>query len=307
VTTDVVLTRDLTCAGTALTVRLAKAGTVHIDLNGHQLRGNGTGYGITIDDRPASATVVVYRGTISGFAGALGNGSVRYPTNQITVDDVRLTSNGSWLARTFMRADILHSQIINSGTGGSYADSRYLTVADTRLVNSSIDATAETNINLYGDTFTGGSIHQDYASNFEAIGSTFINCGNAVSLMSPAYVRIRYNQFVHCASGLRIDIPQGSVDVTGNLFSGNSSDGFHFGSINAASPTPFSISDNLFVANQGDGLAGSGGTAITVSGNRAFANAGHGIDVTSVVDGGGNVARGNRTQPNCVGVVCPAS
>ncbi len=46
---------------------------------------------------------------------------------------------------------------------------------------------------------------------------------------------------------------------------------------------------------------------VELKGNRAFQNTGWGIYAPGAVDLGGNVARGNGNQPQCVGVVCPAS
>ncbi len=44
--------------------------------------------------------------------------------------------------------------------------------------------------------------------------------------------------------------------------------------------------------------------ASIVTGNAAAFNAGHGIEAYCCVDGGGNRARGNRENPQCVGVAC---
>jgi parallel beta-helix repeat protein len=44
-------------------------------------------------------------------------------------------------------------------------------------------------------------------------------------------------------------------------------------------------------------------SGLTVSRNVAIGNSGWGIYAPGVMDGGGNVARGNRAG-NCVGVVC---
>ena len=43
---------------------------------------------------------------------------------------------------------------------------------------------------------------------------------------------------------------------------------------------------------------------VSVANNRADNNLGAGIDAAGVIDGGGNLASGNRGAAQCVGVVC---
>ncbi|MGZ4664990.1 MAG: hypothetical protein ACXV5Q_08105 [Frankiaceae bacterium] len=45
-------------------------------------------------------------------------------------------------------------------------------------------------------------------------------------------------------------------------------------------------------------------TGNQLSGNRAFRNAGHGINAPGVTDRGGNIAFANLLQPQCIGVAC---
>jgi parallel beta-helix repeat protein len=72
------------------------------------------------------------------------------------------------------------------------------------------------------------------------------------------------------------------------------------------------VDDNLVSGNVADRNGRAGGIAVQASatgnrlhGNTANANAGHGITaVRGTIDGGGNRASGNRSQPQCVGVKC---
>jgi hypothetical protein len=84
----------------------------------------------------------------------------------------------------------------------------------------------------------------------------------------------------------------GTLGVAQNLILGSSSDGLN---VSAASGDPHA----LF------------GGPVTVTGNIVLLNRGHGIDAswipgraTGVVDGGGNIAFANATQPQCLGVQC---
>ena len=73
-----------------------------------------------------------------------------------------------------------------------------------------------------------------------------------------------------------------------------------------------SVDDNLVSGNLADQNGRAGGIAVQASAlgnrlrsNRANANSGHGIvTVRGTIDGGGNRARGNRRNPQCVGVKC---
>jgi hypothetical protein len=65
ISVDTALMKNLTCAGDGLTVTNGAL----LDLNGHSLRGNGTGVGVTVG-RPTDPTVagiVLTNGTITGF------------------------------------------------------------------------------------------------------------------------------------------------------------------------------------------------------------------------------------------------
>lgn len=77
------------------------------------------------------------------------------------------------------------------------------------------------------------------------------------------------------------------------------------------------IADNILLANAESGISiaarswpfpiGPGGP-LTIRGNRAHLNAGHGLEVgadgVGLVNGGRNIARFNALDPQCVGLVC---
>ncbi|MBZ4420110.1 right-handed parallel beta-helix repeat-containing protein [Myxococcus sp. RHSTA-1-4] len=66
------------------------------------------------------------------------------------------------------------------------------------------------------------------------------------------------------------------------------------------------VSGNRFLRNRGDGLRVTFPGTLTVSGNVAIGNTGWGIHAPGVIDGGGNVARGNGAG-DCFGVVCAST
>lgn len=100
------------------------------------------------------------------------------------------------------------------------------------------------------------------------------------------------------AAGSGIDIGGGvwnvgALDIDTNLLIGNGGDGFRSGT--TASGPPAAL-----------------GGPVTLTGNVALFNAGHGVDAgwmagvagTGIVDGGGNRALANATAPPCLGVAC---
>jgi parallel beta-helix repeat protein len=96
--------------------------------------------------------------------------------------------------------------------------------------------------------------------------------------------------------------------IIGNTVSKNRHEGILVSGDNTNSPAD----QNLVSGNTATGNGSPGGIVVegTARGNRllnntAIGNAGHGITaVSGTINGGGNHARGNRTAPQCVGVVC---
>jgi hypothetical protein len=83
---------------------------------------------------------------------------------------------------------------------------------------------------------------------------------------------------------------------------------------------PTTIDHNVVLGSPGSGIVIEGALPspptdasgpLTLTGNVAIANQGHGIDAewvpgqpSRIVDGGGNRAFLNHTQPQCIGVTC---
>jgi hypothetical protein len=98
-----------------------------------------------------------------------------------------------------------------------------------------------------------------------------------------------------------------TLDVRGNTWWKNES------GLRVASPPEFlqpavtgKVSDNRFLRNRGDGLRVDTPSTLTVSDNVAIGNAGWGLYAPGVIDGGGNVARGNRAG-DCLGLTCAST
>jgi hypothetical protein len=114
----------------------------------------------------------------------------------------------------------------------------------------------------------------------------------------------------------------GSIDFNGGSFGSFSHNIVVGGGISLSSedfePYGATITDNIVVGSPESGIGIGSPTAprvrasvpVTLTGNLAIANAGHGIDAESggnnpqIIDGGHNRAFLNRTNPQCIGVAC---
>lgn len=99
-----------------------------------------------------------------------------------------------------------------------------------------------------------------------------------------------------------------SYGVDGSLFQGNRVNRNVVGGM-AIYDSTTSILGNEFNNNGGDGLLASESFAFEywlIGGNHANKNGGHGINVLTpgIPDGGGNTARGNALDPQCVNIAC---
>jgi hypothetical protein len=339
VTSTVVLTADLRCAGSGPSV-VGPDGV--LDLGGHRLLGSGTGSGVRLEEGQ------VENGTVTGFGiGVEGSG---------TVVDLRVTRNtgiGMGQTRALGHLTVLRSSVTdNAGVGinsnGTVTDSlvarnggglhtgvlsvvtvRNSTFRDNRgwgissddtvlrLADSRITGNAEGGIKgfmLYGSTIRGNRIaDQPTGPGFDASGWTLQS------------TTIKDNTFTNNQVGLLArgvgPFSQGGP-ISGNRFVGNLAAGMWLedSAAVASSDAQLNVVGNTFTGNgfASDGLVDASGRAVDdglhldvvglrvdVGDNVATRNAGHGIAAyDDAADDGGNRARANGQAPQCVGVVC---
>ena len=307
ITTSYTLRTDLRCSGTAIRVEVGPGQTVTLDLGRHSVVGDGTGTGVQVTTT-GGGTVVVRNGLVRGFRTAVGGAG----TLDLTLRNLTLRGNDEWLGQGPLYPVTLtleRSTVIDSGVGGGNNETR-MVVRRSHFVRSGIDSTAQTYTNVYDSTFIGGGLRTGLSANVVAERNTFLRCdvGIAAADSWPASpTTVRGNRFVGCRTGveLRVTVAGGganAVTVAGNHFLGNTEEGLTFAVL-----APFGQVDvvgNRATGNGGTGIAGQGAGVTTVARNTASRNGGHGIDVSGVVDGGGNAARANLTSPQCVGVAC---
>lgn len=328
-TQDTTLKRDLRCSGDGL--RLAPG--VRLDLDGHRLRGDGTGTGL----RALGSTGTSVRdGRIEGWGrGIEFEGATPYPDqklvlDRITVKDapVSLTAAVTTVTRsTFLRSDLSLYQ--NLFTADRTTFDRSSTVGELNLVtvrrstvlgagvavdennrveviDSTLDGTGAPReaVGCFGSRSITRSTIRDYTTPLYTYdlcptvvsGSTFVdNPGGA--LASPEASGGTF--LVVTGSTFRrnaFGVEGKAVSVTGSTFDRNGV-GVHLtngdGSVIAAS---------AFTRNSGSGVLVDAGRA-SIGNVRADRNGAYGIYAPGAADLGGNRATGNASG-NCVGVEC---
>jgi parallel beta-helix repeat protein len=299
ITTNITLTRDLTCSGDGLHMADPRNGLANLTLNlaGHSIKGNGTGTGVIAD----SYTLTVTDGTITGFAqGIVRGGPV------INLTRVKISRTSSWLSGRYGgRATVMDSRFVDAGPGGAYA-TLPLKVNNSQFVRSSIFSGSQSNTFVYNSQFTDGNITAVW---LWASGNVINSCpdgavaGFDIGKYSTGVAQLSGNTIRGCDIGINLVSPDWDSKIEGNLLSGNTT-GLQY---HVTYPTrTLEITGNVLSKNAGDGLLGTGDGAVTITANSATRNGGHGINVTGaqVTDGGANTATGNGATPACVGVVC---
>ncbi len=314
VTADYTLPANLRCSGTAITVVPSNpAQTITLDLGGHAVVGDGTGVGVDVRvDETVGGSVVVRNGQIRGFDAAVAGSNVA----AVTLADLTVRNNRVWFAQGVLemlafRLTVDHARVVDSGTAGGPIES-YLTVRSSQFVRSSVEQPSESYATVQDSVFVGGGVTTGYAANVVAERNTFRNCDigvHAYDSWPSSPTTVQGNHFVGCRIGALIEVSTAgvgpnAVTVTGNEFRRNAEAGLTFRVWDPIGQ--IDITGNVAIDNGGAGITGTGAGITTVAHNTAVRNHGRGIDVADAVDGGGNVARGNTTSPQCVGVVCAA-
>lgn len=333
-TGDVRLEADLICSESALIVG---ADGVTIDLNGYQIRGSGTGAGVSAT---GYRSLTVTNGTISGFSVGVGlfnhedallrglklsqnrwglsssrgtgnrlvhslvSGSFEFPVvaheseREMVVSDNRFAGNRYELAFSWnsARGHIVRNHF--NGPGVSITEADGFVIEDNRFSGGGISL------------FSSGSngVRRNHILDSPRVGVSIagpfargnhieknVIAGNDVGVMiRPVYVQrtrismnqIRDNRSAGIDMRVRAEWADGS-EISQNVVHRN---GF--------APSTNSAADGLRVE------ISPGAGEVVVSRNKAIHNAGVGINVSGVIDGGGNIAKQNGDPVQCIGVVC---
>lgn len=327
-TTDSVLTADLTCPAGAGGLELAEG--VTLDLGGHTLRGPGSGIGVKVQ---VLGDAGVRNGTIAGWGTGIRNDAPEFEIDGVvTIADVTFTENGTgvdpsgrWGAsgKTYEVSDSTftansegigafygYAHVVRSVFTGNASAVSLITagvfVEDSRIENNSTG--------LYCDE-SGCRVHRSVladngaALDVRTFGAEVVDSvleRNDVALRSfGAWGANSVSGSEILDNGTGVELQSSSARVLDNVFRGN---GLAF-TTDGTDPTWFDetlVRGNLFERNDDaiylDEIEGGPNTRLTK--NTANDNRGWGIHAPGVVDGGGNKAKRNGNQPQCVGVVC---
>ncbi len=294
ITQSITLTHNLTCTGTALTIEASTPITV--DLGDHTVTSTAP-LGSACRDAP---TIVV---TI--------------PSRGVTVQDGWIRGNGAAVCDEFSQGNIYQNLVFDGAGWESAQIDTHPTIRNNRFIHGAGVAveradtvTVEDNLFLAGPTdkaaiSTGVLVAGVFSGNMIIGYGVGLDLGDFEGVFSRT---VANNTVLGGGIGIHIEPTATLGTISGNRVVGNKGDGI------LASPRIFSaqqqqgtVSGNIALGNGGNGIEDQSPAAgpVIFAGNVARGNGGHGIVAPSgAIDGGANLASGNRTDPQCVNLVC---
>lgn len=327
-TVDTVLRHDLTCPGDGL--RLEPG--VTLDLRGHTVRGSGTGVGILVS---SVGEIGIRNGTLTGWATAVSTLLIdddNLDTGPLTIDRVRFRDNATGVdasgeaksgastkPTTITRSEFVgHTQRAISGTWfadvtvdrSTFTDNKEgiengdgeVTVTRSRFVRNRVAVSGfESWIDIEDSVFQDNRLCV-YVYSIGVVkvrGSRFVGSNVAID---GEYAELYVSSSTFVANKRAVELGEAAITVTGNVLRDN--DEAITGSWSYG--WGVTIQDNVLRGN-GEGIVLNGDDSpIGLGGNDVRNSVGWGIHVPGAIDLGGNTARGNGNEPQCVGVVCAA-
>ena len=336
----VVLTADLVCPDSEVGLELGPHST--LDLNGFRIVGGGSGVGVL---GPHHTDTTVTGGVIRGWQHGIAPKYVPPPhldradlyVEGVTLRDndaaVDMPSAASGKGNTAMRVRVTESRFVGNRLGLRVADlwgnvddpavritsSRFVdndsgvevaatatVVADTVFARNGVGLTCEeSRCPLTDSTLrdNGTAVHSHHYGRLEVARSTFARNDVALDVYWEQAVPHQVIDSAFRDNGTAIRLLDSVGYVSGNTFVRN---GVGFQAANDDWPElTVTLVGNEFRRN-GDGIL-SVTEGSEVGDNTAVRNERWGIHAPGAVDLGGNTARGNGNEPQCVGVVCAAS
>jgi hypothetical protein len=328
-TTNSVLTHDLTCPGNGVTL----APNVTLDLHGHTLRGSGSGRAVFAAN---TGTDVVKNGRITnwdlgmsvplpdlgepptGQVGSIVVSHVGFDHNVIGIE----ASAGQIGSNPVMAFHISDSRLRDNGTGvrglvanvaitrSGFQDNDDALSMDTGTVTASKLALDhnQTGVTCVESvcSLTGSVLRNNPTAVLSTFVGSFTLTHSVITGSTQAYNAagfqiagtVTHNVFARNTTA--VDIAAGTGVVGNNVFVAN---GTALTATDTGTDTPLTLTRNVLVHN-GDAITIDDATGVSVGHNLATHNTGWGIRVPNATDLGGNHANHNGNSPQCVGVVC---
>jgi hypothetical protein len=291
---SIVLTEDLHCPGVLVALHVVASGLT-VDLGGHTISGAGT---TAVFAEPGTSDLVIRDGTIRDVHQAVWlGGSGRTLLDHLRVLDAThfwaveagndTTVSHSHFERTVVAVSLFfgpngvveHSTFVDNLTGVFLEDGAGHAVRKNRFVGNEREGVRLADNGGVNDSVVTRNHFERNGFGMRWIGE-FSTTGNEVS----------HNRFFrNRQSGLHIEALHDGV-LDGAVIEDNHLD---------RNGSPAGGGDGLAVVASPEAAAG-----VTLTGNRAFHNAGYGINAPGVVDGGRNHARHNGESAQCSGVNC---
>lgn len=325
-TQDTVLSADLYCPGTGVTVNPG----VTFDLGGHTYSSNNAGDRYTMvwgtlggpgaqiingtlkDWRQidVSSTNTEFRnvrlqnsiifamGTATVVSSRLSNSSVvgfstKFIVDRSTVENTTLDGENNTIA--IKRSTVRDSRF-------SPVDNDTLNISGSTLTRTQIPC--ESDLSILNSTVSGvtsGPAVWMQSNDCKVVvsGSTFQNNAGAIDARldgqpANATVTVRSSHFVNNGNAIVAD----QINLTNSTFTRNAT------AVTIANAGASAVSGSTFTRNTRDGLH-TDAAGLRLRDNTAVNNGDYGLYAPGAVDLGGNVARGNQTT-DCVGVTCSA-
>jgi hypothetical protein len=283
ITSDVVLTVDLACEGTALTV---DGSNLTVDLGGHTVSRT-VPPELDVGFDPAVIAVfgdgvTVQNGEVVGTGRGSGSALTAYGVGS-RLHDLQVRSGDVWLlgASRLQASRVTNGDVYVAGSGAVVADN---------LVRRGTIEVESTEASVRDFVIAFNTVQDSRRAGITACPFFFA--------LDDVRGTIALNQVLRSRGAgieLRCDLQAiGALQIAYNLVAENDGDGmFIVGDLVTEPPTPDS------------------GGPVTLTGNQAVSNAGQGIFApwvrgvpSAIVDGGGNRALLNGETPVCVGVRC---
>jgi hypothetical protein len=319
---DAYLAADLVCPeGDGVTL----LDGVELDLRGHRLVGGGSGTGVRY-----RGDATVRDGTVTGWGSGMEVEVTGVPREEdpiVQVHRMRFTDNDAGVVSAAGpstrpdRVDVVASRFERNGTAlfanfGSHIDVR----ASVFVENDRATAVITAGIAVTGSRFDRNGVavdcdesgcvldHNVLRDNDRGVAVRTFGAeltGNVISGGGvgfdafAAFAGSTLTDNVFRGVGTAVSLWSSSATLTDNLFVGND---VGFTGEGDAPLFSAALEGNRFVRN-GDGILGVG-VPTTLRDNSALANERWGIHAPGATDLGGNTARANGTEPQCVGVAC---
>ncbi|MGI9020825.1 MAG: right-handed parallel beta-helix repeat-containing protein [Solirubrobacterales bacterium] len=309
---DVVLHEDLSCSGSDGLV--VTRDDVTVDLNGHEIRGDGSGRGIaTAAGSTFSGHLRITSSKAGGTIREFNKGIELIGAAHSTVEKARLESNGTGIE---IRPEDRNKDIVvrgvkvlgSSGTGLDAFLGSNLTVRESRFVGNESgislgyfdESILKENVVLASG---GAGVTVGVSDGVEIASNSIFGTGGIgidATQVDGTGLTVTDNDVRHThATGIALDAQEGPFSIRKNRVRDASGHGVEVTGVESGQ-----VRLNNVAYSFGDGIRVLDTQAV-VAQNAATENRGVGIR-SQGIDGQGNYASGNGDE-DCLGVECPAS